>query len=176
MKKGGLGIIWALAFEVTPAAIFGGAVGFSVATLLRSPWLEVAPAAASAGAFGCAWLLLKRLGKPARRLYVPEFDLGALEPEVTDFPPLVETALDDELVLDEEVQLEVEEEELVLEEPLPAYDEASRVVQLFRREEQPTAGELQERIDRHLRTTPRTMPEATQELDAALAELRRSLR
>jgi hypothetical protein len=185
MKKGGAGIIWAAAFEGAPAAIFGGAVCFSVATVLRQPALDVAPLAGGAGAAGAAWLLLRRLGTPARRLYVPEFDLGAFEPVVADLPPIKEEpvvpetaeAEEDpgELILEDFMEL-IAEEELVLEESMVAVEADSRVVQLFKREAPPTAGELQERIDRHLRTTARPMPDATQELHDALAALRRSLR
>jgi hypothetical protein len=65
-------------------------------------------------------------------------------------------------------------EELVLDDVLQALGPESRVVRLF--EPSDTAGELQERIDRHLRSAPRPVPDATQELHDALAALRRSLR
>jgi hypothetical protein len=184
MKKGGAGIIWAVAFEGTPAAIFGGAVGFSIATVLAQPALDVAPLAGGAGAAGSAWLLLRRLGTPVRRLYVPEFELGSFERDFADLPPIKEEPIVaepavveelEELLLDDAAE-PFDEEELVLENPLPVAKDDSRVVQLFKREAPPTAGELQERIDYHLRTTPRPMPDATQELHDALAALRRSLR
>ena len=66
-------------------------------------------------------------------------------------------------------------EELVLDEVLAAIEPESRVVRLF--EPNDTAGEMQARIDRHLRSSPRQIPpDATQELHEALAALRRSLR
>ena len=65
-------------------------------------------------------------------------------------------------------------EELVLDDVLEAIGPDNRVVRLF--EPNDTAGEMQERIDRHLRSGPRQVPDATQELHDALAALRRSLR
>jgi hypothetical protein len=63
---------------------------------------------------------------------------------------------------------------LELDDVLAAIEPESRVVQLF--EANDSAGEMQARIDRHLRSSPRQVPDATQELHDALAALRRSLR
>lgn len=66
------------------------------------------------------------------------------------------------------------EDELVLDDILAALDPDSRVVQLFARGDVPTAGQLKDRIDRHLDgALPRA--DASQALNDALAELRRSL-
>ena len=71
-------------------------------------------------------------------------------------------------------------DELLLEDRLAMPDPDSRVVRLFSAEAMPTAGQLRERIDRHLacssRTAPPVIPDASQALFAALADLRSSLR
>ncbi len=63
-----------LAFEFTPAAIFGSAVVFATATWAALPPLSITPAAAGAAAFGGIWLALNRFGAPQGRFSVPEFD------------------------------------------------------------------------------------------------------
>jgi hypothetical protein len=165
-------MVWAVAFEVLPAAIFGGAVGLSSAAALAAPFASMTPVSAGAAAFGCAWLILRRIGSP-RRLYVHEFDLSAFEPQEADQEPEL-----DELVLDEPI---VELDELILDELAlersPAAQEESRVIRLFNPAEMQTAGEMQAQIERHLRTASRqVVPDATQELHEALAALRQSLR
>lgn len=69
--------------------------------------------------------------------------------------------------------------ELLLDDPLPAPAPDSRVVQLFADDRMPTAGQLQQRIDRHLSVGERPTVkhhDASDALGEALAELRRSLR
>ena len=68
--------------------------------------------------------------------------------------------------------------ELLLDDPLPAADPDSRVVQLFADGRMPTAGQLKHRIDRHLAdgARPGTPSDASDALSEALAALRRSLR
>lgn len=78
------------------------------------------------------------------------------------------------------------DDELLLDEPLPDdHDEQppveSRVVSLFGAAAVPTAGELQQRIDAHLSTgiaepLLHVVPDASDALYEALADLRRSLR
>ena len=68
-------------------------------------------------------------------------------------------------------------DELLLDRPLAHAGVGSRVVQLFEPAAMPTAGELKERIDRHLADCPQPGPaDDSQALYDALAELRRSLR
>jgi hypothetical protein len=99
---------------------------------------------------------------------MPVFDPADYEPEVAE-------AAVDELLLDEPVEPDVEEELLLEVRAWPStYD--SRVVRLFDPARMPTAGELQQRIDRHLQSPNRVIPDAAQELHDAIAALRQSLR
>ena len=182
MSKRGAGIIRGTLFEAFPAAIFGGASGFCTAVFLALPPLSTTPVAAGAAALGCSWLMLRRLGAP-RRLYLPQFAIEEFEPQAADFADepeelLLEDRLDeDELVLENEFHPAAADEELVLENPLPLVEEDSRVIRLFDPAKMQTAGEMQARIEQHLRDAPRPgMPDATQELHEALAALRQSLR
>jgi hypothetical protein len=92
---------------------------------------------------------------PARVFRLPPFELAPLE-----FEPELESA-EDELLLDEPVTVVG---------PVPAAVPYIRLV--------PTAGELHDRIEQHLRTNQGSAPrvDAADELRAALADLRRSLR
>jgi hypothetical protein len=68
--------------------------------------------------------------------------------------------------------------ELLLDDPLPAAEPGSRVVQLFQPGALPTAGELRARIDRHLDSregSPDPPVDHSGELFEALASLKRSL-
>jgi len=177
MSKRGAGIIWELAFEVVPATIFGGASGFCIATFLAVQPLSTTPVAAGAAALGCTWLMLRRLGT-RRRLYLPQFAVEEFEPQDQAEELVLEDRLDeDELVLEDQLDPGAAEDELVLENPLPEVEEGSRVIRLFDPAKMQTAGEMQARIERHLRDAPRPgMPDATPELHEALAALRQSLR
>ena len=176
MKIGGENILWPLAFEFAPAAMFGSSVGFATATWLGLPPLEMTPAAAGAAAFGAVWL---GLYKVASREAFPlkEFEQPEVEFQLSPMGELLEQA-DVAAIVDRLGSLSVEEEpkpeELELDDVLAAIEPESRVVQLF--EANDSAGEMQARIDRHLRSSPRQVPDATQELHDALAALRRSLR
>ena len=182
MRENGEGIVLSLAFELTPAAIFGSAVAFGGATVLALPQLSSAPLAAGGAAFGTAWLLLRRIGSKQPPYVLPEFDAADFKPDEQsdDIEELV-TALGqppeelDELILDKIFE-DPRPNELVLDDVLEALEPESRVVQLFQPTDTPTAGELQERIERHLRSAPRLVPDATEELREALTALRQSLR
>lgn len=173
---------WSLAFEFTPAAIFGSAVGFSTATVLALPPLSMSPLAAGAAAFGGAWIGLQQFGSRKRPFPLAEFDRSEFDRSEFDR----ELSAVTELLVQADVSALVEQlaapassqaedaNELILEDVL-ALDTGSRVVRLF--ELNDTAGEMQARIDDHLRFAPRQVPpDATQELHDALAALRRSLR
>ncbi len=69
-----------------------------------------------------------------------------------------------------------DEDELLLEDALPLAPATSQVIRLFDPAQMPSAGELYERIDRHLASGPRAVPDSTQELHAALSALRQTLR
>ena len=95
----------------------------------------------------------------------------------------VEAVAEEPLLLDEVAEALADDGVLLLDDPLvPIAD--SRVVQLFASPANPTPGQLQQRIDRHLATGERPLqadevllsPDASEALYAALAELRRSLR
>jgi hypothetical protein len=185
MKGSGEGIVWALAFEFAPAAIFGSAVGFASATAFSMPHLGVIPLSAGFAAFAVSWLLLRRLGSGAKSLPLADFNQSELERELANLADEMQRAEESangpreegelaELVLEVELP-PLAEDELILEDELPAVEE-SRVVRLFDPRSQ-TAGEMQSRIEHHLRTTPRPpLSDATQELHDALAALRQSLR
>lgn len=166
-----------LAFEFAPAAIFGSAVVVSTATWLSLPPLDMTPASAGAAAFGGAWLGLSKFGSPKLAFPLPQFEKAELPAELSPVSELLEQATVVGIVEQLGAQAVSEEtpaEELVLDDVLEALGPESRVVRLF--EANDTAGEMQERIDRHLNSGPRPVPDATQELHDALAALRRSLR
>jgi hypothetical protein len=174
MKNGGE-ILWGLAFEFAPAAIFGATVGFATATWLALPPLGTTPAAAGAAAFGAVWLGLNRFGSPRKAFPISDFEQPELEVELSAVGELLEEA--DVVAIVEQLGASTAKlgEELVLDDVLAAIEPESRVVRLF--DANDTAGEMQARIDRHLRSSPRQIPpDATQELHDALAALRRSLR
>jgi hypothetical protein len=176
MKIGGENIFWPLAFEFAPAAMFGSAVGFATATWLRLPPFEMTPVAAGAAAFGAVWLGLYKFA--SREAFpLKEFEQPEVEFQLSPMGELLEQA-DVAAIVDRLGSVSAHEEPkpevLELDDVLAAIEPESRVVQLF--EANDTAGEMQARIDRHLRSSPREVPDATQELHDALAALRRSLR
>jgi hypothetical protein len=179
MKRNGEGIVSGLAFEVAPAAIFGSAAAFASATALSLPRFDVIPLSTGFGALAASWLLLRRLGRGAGQLPLANFEQSDLELELASLAE--EMQRDDgqpeleELVLEDEVA-PASDDELVLDDPLPQVEEDSRVIRLFDPSNE-TAGEMQARIDRHLRATARPpLSDATQELHEALSALRQSLR
>jgi len=186
MRGSGEGIVWKLAFEFVPAAIFGSAVAFASATALALPRLDAFPLSAGAAGFLLSWLLLRRLGGGANPLPLADFDQSELEREfakLEDEMQQAEALADgragdaslDELILEDELPA-VLEDELLLEDKWIAPEEDSRVIRLFDPRTE-TAGEMQTRIEQHLRNTPRPpLSDATQELHEALAALRQSLR
>ena len=173
-KSGSIG--WALAFEVAPAAIFGGSVGFATAAYLAEPLLAITPVSAGAAAFGAVWLGLSKFASPTARFPISEFEEPQVDYEQSALSELLEQA--DVVGIVEQLGASSDQkpaEELVLDDVLAAVEADSRVVRLF--EPNDTAGEMHSRIEDHLRSAPRqTPPDATQELHDALAALRRSLR
>ena len=189
MQGSGGDIVRAAAFEFTPAMVFGSAVAFAASTLLALPQLGAAPVAAGAAAFASALLALRRIGSERPQFRLQAFDVPSFEPQnraddaidglVAALAQPRGTATSDagELLLEDILDPpQAAAGELVLDEVLDAIDPDSRVVQLFRADASPTAGELHARIERHLRSAPPVVPDATHELREALAALRQSLR
>jgi hypothetical protein len=157
---------WTAAFELAPAAIFGAAAAFAESRGFVLPQADPAPLGIGFGSFCAAWLFLRLFRGKSDSYAMPTFDLGAFDRELVAVAGAAE----------QEPQPDLAEDELVLEDVLAAIDPAARVVHLF--QANGTAGELHERIERHLRAAPRASapPDATQELHEAIAALRRSLR
>ena len=185
MKGSGKGIVSGLAFEFAPSAIFGSAVAFASATALALPRFGTISLSSGIGAFAVSCLLLRRFGAGSKSLPMANFDQSDLEREFANLAeemqsaagfsdPRPENAELDELILEDE--LPSVEDELLLEDSLPSSQNGSQVIRLFDPRTE-TAGEIQERIDHHLRTTPRPQfSDASQELHEALSALRQSLR
>ena len=151
------------------AAELGGASALAIgcgvsAWLLRSfidvPDFALALAAVVVGGL-LGWLLVHNAGPSPSTSALPAFALEAI--------PLGEPQENGELLLDNPILMPIAQ---------------SRVVSLFGAAATlPTAGELQRRIDRHLDMTatprlsgPHLVPDASDALFEALADLRRSLR
>ena len=168
----------ALAFEFTPAVIFGSSVGYATAAWMALAPFSMTPVVSGAAAFGGIWLALNRFAAQQRPFPLIEFEQTPLETQLSAVSELLEQAdvvgIVEQLGASASEKREVEDE-LVLDDVLEAIESESRVVRLF--EPKDTAGEMQARIDQHLRSTPRqALPDAAQELHDALAALRRSLR
>ena len=177
MRGRGTSIFWAVALEVLPAALFGAAAGFCASKLTGTAPLSVTALGAGAAAFGMAWLVLRLFRGNQSQFRIPVFDPADYEPEVAGTQLLLAAPVledEDELLLDEPV--EEEEDELLLEVRAWPEPDDSRVIRLFDPARMPTAGELQQRIDRHLQSPNRVIPDAAQELHDAIAALRQSLR
>lgn len=170
-----------LALELVPAALFNFAVAYAVATVMRQNGLAHLAAATSVAAgiaaFLLAWYALRRTGRAHGRFALPPFDRAAVEAELFDSEDA------DELLLTEQVSAPVgkqqsDPDELLLDDILESIGPDSRVVRLFDPTAMPTAGELHEQIDRHLRSarTAAAPPDATQALNEAIVALRQSLR
>jgi hypothetical protein len=174
------------------AALFGGAVGYSAYLVFQGVTEPALAYGCAAGALG-TWISARTLGRvPGREagFLLPPFELRAVdfvEPEellLTDLAEngellLTECLEADELLLSEADRLKpAASEPLVLDDILAEIGPDSRVVRLFDRRSMPTPGQLQSRIDGHLRQAggSPSVPDASEALSNALAELRRSLR
>jgi len=181
--------------EWAASLLFGCAAGYSVYLVLRG---VAQPALAydwASGILGC-WLsseALKRFGGRGEGFALPAFELRPIEFIEADELLLSETVggelvlterFDpDELLLTDADRLEPsvaadDGEPLVLDDVLAAIGPDSRVVRLFDRRAMATPAQLRSRIDGHLRDAElaRQVPDASEALSEALAELRRSLR
>ncbi len=184
-------ILSTLLLEITPAALFGTAVGVAASVFSARAAQPMAPILAGAAAFLGAWWCLKRVDSGAV-FRLPEFDeplepIDADEAQIDEVPPQPVHA---EGAASEQDPPGVEDmlpppptqsdpaDELLLEDVIASLGSESRVVRLFPPQQLPTPGELQTRIDHHLRLNPPqgASPDATQALHEAIADLRRSLR
>ncbi len=151
----------ARAVDSAAAACLGAAVAVSILLLGDG---GIAGLAAGALTWFAARRALGRIGGAPMPFAVPDFAPAPVE--IAAAPELLLTP--DQIVADEALLLD---DELAG----PAAD--ARVVRLFDPAAIPTAGELQRRIDRHLRVTspPLAVPDDSGALHEALAVLRRSL-
>ena len=162
------------------AAVLSAAVSGALALLLAGkvavPQLAVAAAAAGLVAFLAAARLLRSVGREPQHFRLANFD----------WPEL---AFDqwDELLLTEQVELLLTArvtparsvaDELALDDILARLGENSRVVRLFDPAATPTPGQLNARIEHHLRrdSARAASQDASQALFDALTQLRASLR
>lgn len=147
---------------------------------------SIASLIAGVGVFGAAYVAMRLVPAEARHLDLRHFHALVLEDELLLDQPVEfdELLLDqpiefDELLLDQPLIAGSEAiAELLLDDPLPVPAIDSRVVQLFAEGRMPNAGQLRDRIDRHLADAGKQAPstDASDALSEALAELRRSLR
>jgi hypothetical protein len=136
-------------FDLGGASALAGAAGFAFFKLGPPDLLPYGAAVAASLAFLGAYAVLKHIGdEPA--------DLPLCE-----FAPA-------------EIHLEPEPEALLLDDILSSMGPDSRVVRLFAPDQMPTAGQLKERIDRHIGGASDS--DAADALHEALADIRKSLR
>lgn len=162
-----------LSVDVGAAAAFAAAAAYAL-------FLLAPPPAATAG--GAIAFLVACGGLRSVRPHDPGFalaDFAARPIEVEELEELVLTEADrffGELVLTDVDRIPVEDE-LLLEDVLSEAAD-SRVVRLFDVSAMLSPGELHARIDRHLAGSvpPTASTDASQALQQALADLRRSLR
>jgi hypothetical protein len=177
------------ALESAAAAWFGGCLAYSAWLAAHVVGIDPVPVtlAVLAGGFLAATRTLHLLTRTEYR--VPSFDLAGfgapqygellLTDEVLVLTDRAETrrAPVEELVLSLEQRLGVERQSEEADDSLPEIGPDSQVIRLFDPAAMPTAGELQSRIDRHLKNRDDAdFPDAAQALNDALADLRRSLR
>jgi hypothetical protein len=160
------------AADQAASAVFAAAAGYASFNLV-APQNWVAAGATALIAYFLWTRLLAMVEPSPAPLLLPAFEVAAF-----DLPPQPE-----ELVLTEEHRLAspasgAAGEELLLDDVLAELEPDSRVVRLFDPPAMPTPGQLKQRIDRHLEDSSSlaSVPDASDALYDALAELRRSLR
>jgi hypothetical protein len=178
--RGRLDWLVELAGALAPA-LAAGFAAWRLAPMLGWPG-PASLLASSGGMFALAFAAMRVV--PAEPRHLPLLGFALAEVEEGDVllldQPLIAAEMD-ELLLDQPLAEAASGEiaELLLEDRLPEPAPDSRVVQLFAGGRMPTAGQLQQRIDRHLAAGGRPAEpdgDASDALSAALAELRHSLR
>ena len=169
---------WDWLVEFAGASAPAMAAAYAAAKLApANGWpLATAVLAAGGGMFAAAFAAMRIIPAEQRHLALSDFEPAV----VLDDALLLDEPYLDELLLDQPLAVAATEAvaELLLDDPLPAPEPNSRVVQLFADGRMPTAGQLKHRIDRHLAdgARPAAPSDASDALSEALAELRRSLR
>jgi hypothetical protein len=151
--------------DASAAALLAAASAYALAHFTPT---AAAGAAAGVVAFWVAFKALRRVRADHPGFVLADFRVGEVTAEEVD-----------ELVLtDADRLIASTSDELALEDELPQPAPDSRVVRLFDASAMPTPGQLQARIDGHLSEAgpPIAPPDASQALQQALADLRRSLR
>ena len=136
-------------FDLGGASALAGAAGFALLKLGPPVYLPLGAAVAASVAFLGAYSVLRNIGD------------GPVAMPLSDFAPA-------------EVRVEPEPEALLLEDILASMDQDSRVVRLLAPDQMPTAGQLQQRIDRHIGAE--RDDDAADALHQALADIRNALR
>lgn len=168
--------------ELAGASAPAAAASFAAAKLapLNGWSLSMAVLVGFGGVFAAAYTAMRIVPAEGRHLALPGFEPLVVLDDVLLLDERYEVL--DELLLDQPLVDAATEAvaELLLDDPLLAPAPESRVVQLFADGRMPTAGQLKDRIDRHLAddARPALQPpsDASDALSEALAELRRSLR
>ena len=166
--------------EMAGASAPAIAVAFAAFKVAPLNGWSIAPAMLIGGVatFAAAFTAMRLIPAEARLHALPDFHGVVLEDELLLDQPVA--AEDDILLLDQPLleQAAAAVAELLLDDPLPMAEPGSRVVQLFADGRMPSAGQLLNRIDRHLGDNGKKLPtaDASDALSEALAELRRSLR
>ncbi len=169
------------AVERAAATLFATAMACSTFAFLANELDQLRLAIVSLGAFVAGFALaatvLRILGRDAAQFALPSFELSPLDLDPWDELLLTEQT---ELVLTEADRLPEKsaEDELILDDILAKLGSDSRVVRLFEPSAMPTPGQLNARIESHLRqaSTPAAVVDASEALFEALTQLRRSLR
>lgn len=192
----GSAVAQALALETFPSLLLGAGGGHAALAAGLAPTPSFA---LGVTAFALCHVLLAQFAKPAAKAEATAFTLAELAFPIDADVEMLETLLLDEPVTEPDLNpMQIPDMGPALEpdpfgmttgevdrsparvDPVPsprAFDADSRVVQLFDPQAGPTAGELSERIDRHLASPgSRPIPDASAELRDALSALRQSLR
>lgn len=188
------------AVDVAAAAVPAACGGWAAAKIAPLMGVSAPAAVAAAGLslFGVAYLVMRRVDAPREGFTVTPFVPPAMDDDsLPGFLMTSATAVeeeddallldspydaDEELLLDQPFVAKAVDDlaELLLDDPLAAPPPDSRVVRLFAPQPLPTAGQLAQRIDRHLGHAPTepvgALDDGQDALREALEELRRSLR
>jgi hypothetical protein len=182
------------AVEQGAAALLGGATAFAaflvLAPAVAEPARELVALALAGAAYWLSARVLRAVEPHAPRFHVPRFDLPPVDWQeveelvLTDADRLQRTIaqMADVLILTDADRFrpvpDAPAGELILDDVLAQLGPDSRVVRLFDPAAMPTPGQLNARIEQHLRgsSKPAVQADASQALFDALADLRRSLR